>query len=330
MRERLDRGLKPTLRFRVPEGESVEFDDLVRGPQRFDTGHIGDFVIRRSDGTSAFFFTNALDDALMGVTHVLRGEDHLTNTPRQLLLLRALGLTAPRYGHISLIVGPDGGPLSKRVGSASVRGLREQGYLPLAIDNHLARLGHSYDADAFLDLDALAAGFDLGRLGRAPARHDESQLRHWQKEAVARLDDAGFWRWLQTHAADELALVPAGAEMDFVRAVRENTVLPADAIAWAARLFGASVTPSEEAAEVIRVAGAAFFRSAEERLPEAAIDFKRFSQAVGEATGCKGKALFMPLRAALTGEVHGPEMGRMFPLIGLERARARLSAAANS
>lgn len=324
VRARLDRGLKPTLRFRVPEGQSVEFEDLVRGPQRFDTGRIGDFVIRRSDGTSAFFFTNAVDDALMGVTHVLRGEDHLTNTPRQLLLLRALDLPAPRYGHIALIVGPNGGPLSKREGSASVRDLRARGYLPLALDNHLARLGHHYDSDALMDLDGLAAGFDPSRLGRAPARHDEGQLRHWQKEAVARLGEASLWRWLRDYDAAAFAAVPAGAESSFVEAVRDNVVLPADAVEWARRIFTDELPMSEDARASVRGAGEEFFRAALACLVEPTLEFKPYAKSVGEATGRKGKDLFMPLRAALTGELHGPEMGRMFPLIGPERARRRL------
>jgi nondiscriminating glutamyl-tRNA synthetase len=115
----------------------VEFTDLVRGPQRFASDDIGDFVIRRADGTPQFFFANAVDDALMGVTHVLRGEDHLTNTPRQVLLLEALGLPVPHYGHLALIVGSDGGPLSKRSGDLSVRELRAQGYLPEVLLNYL-------------------------------------------------------------------------------------------------------------------------------------------------------------------------------------------------
>lgn len=138
--KRLDKGIQPTLRFRVENGAVVQFNDLVRGPQAFPTDDIGDFVIRRAEGSAAFFFSNAIDDALMDVTHVLRGEDHLTNTPRQILLQQALGLATPHYGHISMIVGADGAPLSKRTGSRSVRELREAGYLPLAVVNYLARL----------------------------------------------------------------------------------------------------------------------------------------------------------------------------------------------
>lgn len=119
--KKLAEGLKPTLRFRVPENQIIEFTDFVRGPQKFLSHEIGDFIIRRGDGSAAFFFCNAIDDSLMEITHVLRGEDHLTNTPRQLMLLQALKLAQPQYGHLALIVGPDGTPLSKRHGSRSIK-----------------------------------------------------------------------------------------------------------------------------------------------------------------------------------------------------------------
>ena len=152
-------GISPTTRFRVPTGKCVEFDDMVHGAQRFATDDIGDFILRRADGSAAFFFSNAIDDAEMGITHVLRGEDHLTNTPRQLLVLEALGLRAPTYGHLSLLVGADGAPLSKRHGATSVREFRERGYLPVALANHLFRLGHSSSENGVLAPEHMARAF---------------------------------------------------------------------------------------------------------------------------------------------------------------------------
>ncbi len=210
---RLERDPRPTLRFRVPAGRMVEFTDLVRGPQRFASDDIGDFVIRRADGTPQFFFANAVDDALMEITHVLRGEDHLANTPRQLLVLEALALPAPRYGHLALIVGADGGPLSKRAGDLSVRELRAAGYLSEALLNYLARLGHSYERDVWMEPAELAAGFALEHLGRAPARYDESQLLRWQAEAVQRAIPERLWAWMGPGVHER---VPPGHRDEFI------------------------------------------------------------------------------------------------------------------
>jgi nondiscriminating glutamyl-tRNA synthetase len=324
-------GLSSSLRFRVPPGKSIEFQDLVRGPQRFLGAEIGDFVIRRSDGTPAFFFSNALDDALMQITHVLRGEDHLSNTPRQLLVLDALGYEAPAYGHVALLMTGDGAPLSKRRGSRSLRELRADGYMPQAINNYLARLGHVYAQTKLLSQEALIDGFELSRLGRAPARFDPSQLRYWQKEAVMHASDHELWVWM-VHRTDVDTgriedLVPEGARAEFVRAVRDNIELPAEGLMLAGNIFRNFLEVSPQAQASIRKAGCRFFEVALAQLPSSADDFKSYARSVGQAMGVEGKDLFMPLRAALTGETHGPEMVRLFPLIGIERARARLRSA---
>jgi nondiscriminating glutamyl-tRNA synthetase len=340
-RQKLAQGLKPTLRFRVPAGRDIVFEDLVRGRQGFRSDDIGDFVIRRADGSAAFFFSNAVDDALMGITQVLRGEDHLANTPRQLLLLEALGLPVPRYGHIALIVGEDGSPLSKRHGSRSIRELREEGILPLALINHLARVGHTYESDAFMALPELAAQFDTGRLGRSPARHDAMQLLHWQKEAVARASDAELWDWMSAHSYQDgrriQDWVPAGAEAAFVHTIRDNIVMPLDAYLWAGNLYAPAPAFDPDARQVISEAGAELFRVAQTVLTGAGSDFKAFTKALGAASGRKGKDLFMPLRAALSGQLldperggiwrNGPELARIWTLLGDARVRERLSAA---
>jgi len=332
-------GRQPTLRFRVPRGEWLEFDDLVRGRQRYNTNDIGDFIIRRHDGTAAFFFSNAIDDALMRITQVLRGEDHLTNTPRQLLILQALALPAPAYGHISLIVAESGTPLSKRHGSKSLRELREQGYLPDALLNHLARLGHTYENDnGFMNIAELGRNFRIERLGRAPARHDAQQLLHWQKEAISHADDKALWDWLSGRCfADGDCiedLVPETAREAFVRTIRDNIEMPVDAYIWAGNLFAETEHYDPDALQVIRAAGVAFFTVAVAALTEGHADFKSYAKAVGQAAGVKGKALFMPLRAALTGELrdpehggvwrNGPELGRLWPLLRQDRIERRV------
>ena len=313
-----------TLRFRVPQGESIAFDDLVRGTQTFRSDDIGDFVIRRADGTPAFFFCNAIDDALMGVTHVWRGEDHISNTPRQLLLLRALGLREPSYGHLALIVGDDGAPLSKRHGATSLGELREQGYFAAALNNYLARLGHSYTDDGLLDMLGLASGFDPARLGRAAARFDTAQLDHWQSLALAAADETTLLQWSGT-ACD---VVPVDRRTAFLAAIRDNVSFPDDVRLWAQAVFTDPLPLDAQAEVVLRAAPPVLFEAALEALPMHAGDFRAWAKAVGVAAGVKGRELFMPLRAALTGQTHGPEMARVFPLMETARIGERLQAAA--
>ena len=318
--KRVARGIAPTLRFRVADGDVVEFEDCVRGPQKFKTDDIGDFIIRRADGTPSFFFTNAIDDALMGVTHVLRGEDHITNTPRQLLLLRALGLRTPGYGHIALIVADNGAPLSKRLGSRSVQELRESGFMPLAVVNYLARLGHVYENNHFMDYAELARRFTIEKLGRAPARYDDKQLMYWQQEAIAAADDDTLWQWMGPAVQEH---VPEAARAGFVNAVRANVVLPPDAAQWAQVVFGEALTFTDAAHAAVTNAAPGFFEAAVSALSDSGDDFKALANGIKAALGVKGKGLFQPLRAALTGRLDGPEMGQLLPLIGTARARAR-------
>lgn len=320
-------GLQPTLRFRVPKGEEIVFNDEVRGTQRFRSSDIGDFIIRRADGTPAFFFTNAVDDALMEVSHVVRGEDHLTNTPRQILLLQALGLPVPNYAHISMITGSDGSPLSKRHGSLGIGDLREAGFLPGAVNNHLARLGHYFGHDDFLDLHGLAAAFDTSRLAKSPAAHDDGRLLYWQKAAIAKASFEELWEWV---GAEVRELVPASDAQHFIAALRDNVVMRSDALRWAGRLYAEQLELEQENIEIVQAAGGDFFRHALEALTLHGPQFSALADEVKQRSGVKGKALFMPLRVALTGEQHGPEMGRVLPLIGVERARRRLQVWVNT
>jgi glutamyl-tRNA synthetase len=317
------RGDAATLRFAVDAARDVDFDDLVHGPRHFAGRDLGDFVIRRTDGSAAFLFTNALDDALMGITHVLRGEDHLSNTPRQLLLIEALGLAASRYGHLPLVHGEDGAPLAKRTGSASVRALRAEGVLPEALCNHLARLGHALASGAFMSLDELAETFQVERLGRAHSSHDPAQLRHWQREAVHRASPERLWRWMAS--AELEALVPAAERERFVATVQANLESPADGLAWARRLYAEPVPCTEEARAAIVAAGAEFFATAAEACAPGQ-SFEALAGALAAATARRGRALYLPLRAALTGATDGPELARVYALLGA-RARARLEAA---
>jgi glutamyl-tRNA synthetase len=321
VQRRVDAGQRPALRFRVPDQRVIEFHDHVHGPQRFQSGDIGDFVVRRADGSVSFFLGNAIDDSAMGITLVIRGDDHLANTPRQLLILEALGLRQPSYAHLPLVLGVDGRPLSKREGAASLDDLHAQGYLPGAMRNYLVRLGHACGSDAWLDADTLARHFDIGRTSHSPARFDEAQLRHWQREAVTHASTAEIERWLDAR----LAPLGEGPARDaFVTAVRGNLMFPTDVDELVAIVTRDAPALSPEAAAQVESAGAAFFAQAREAFERFEGDFKGWTRAVAEATGRKGANLYMPLRAALTGLTHGPELAPLVALMGAGRARRRL------
>jgi glutamyl-tRNA synthetase len=321
---KLQQGLKPSLRFRVPRQQPVVFDDLVRGHQRFNSSDLGDFIIRKQDGTPSFMFCNAIDDALMEVSHVLRGEDHLTNTPRQLLILQALGLPQPCYGHISIILGDDGSPLSKRNGSRSIADLLKQGYLPLALVNYLARLGLRISNNQLLTLAELAAEFDLSALVKSAAKYDPNQLDYWQKEAVMQTEPGQLWQWMAPQVAE---LVPADKQGLFVSAIAGNTLMPTDAKHWARLLFN-PLQLDDQALGVLKTAGVTFLQRGLALLNQSStMDWPAFSQALKTQSGLKGKTLFQPLRAVLLGRLAGPELAQIAQLLGLAGVKQRFTEA---
>jgi glutamyl-tRNA synthetase len=321
---RIADGKKPAWRFIVPANVSIDFEDTVKGPQHFQSDDIGDFIVRRADGTAPFLLCNAIDDATMEVTHVLRGEDHLANTPRQIMLLQTLGLHMPKYGHLSLIVGDDGAPLSKRHGSFSLHEMCERGYLPAAVVNYLGRLGHGCDSQDLLDIKQLAQHFYLEKLSRSPARFDESQLMYWQKIAVQALDTPLLWHWLGSHVESQ---VPEDDRILFAETVRTNIEFPDDALMWAKIFFHEKVKIEEVDVAVIREAGEQFFVAAEQAVDKYGTDLKAILAELKDTTGASGKKLFMPLRIALTGKHHGPELAHIAELLGPEKMKHRLGRA---
>jgi glutamyl-tRNA synthetase len=321
---RIEGGEMPATRFRVPAGRVVEFMDLIHGQQRFASDDIGDFVVSRADGSAAFFLGNAVDDAAMGVTLVLRGDDHLANTPRQILILEALGMPVPTYGHLPLLLGDAGTPLSKREGAAGLHDLREHGYLPGALTNYLVRLGHACGRDEWLELAEMPAYFDLGRTSRSAARFDEAQLRHWQREAVTRTSVEALIAWLGPRLD---AFASHARKVEFVASARGNLLFPADAEPLVRTVCEDLVALDADALAALASAGPEFFRRAASEWVSNAGDFKAWTRAVAAATGQKGAALFMPLRAALTGTTHGPELAPLAALMGPDRVAARLAAA---
>jgi glutamyl-tRNA synthetase len=322
--KRIAEGRMPALRFQVPPHTPIQFVDLVKGPQHFNSDDIGDFIIRRADGSSSFMFCNAIDDSLMGVTHVLRGEDHLANTPRQLMILESLHMRAAQYGHLSLITGEDGAPLSKRHGSFSLHDLREKGYLPRAMLNYLARLSHAYDEQKLLNLPELATHFHLEKLSRASARFDLHQLMHWQKEAVLALTPAEVWEWV---GKDFQETIPKDKQSLFIKLLQENILFPEEARKWKAILFQQELKWTEEQRLVLQTRGEAFFVAAQKAVQRYGTDLKSVLDELKAQFNIAGKNLFMPIRIALTAQDHGPELLHIVTLLGTAEVLVRFEKA---
>lgn len=307
-------GRRPHWRFKLAR-EEVRWDDLIRGEQVFDTGTMSDPVLIREDGAYLYTLPSCIDDVDFGVTHVIRGEDHVTNTAAQIEVFRAIiayrdeGAT-PAFAHHSLLVGKDGESLSKRLGSLSIEGMREDGIEPEAITSLLARLGTSQPVEPVLDLDALAKGFSLETLGRAPARFDLEELKLLNAKVLHAMDYG--------HVAARLE--PLGVAEDVWAAVHGNLERLEDAVFWRDIIEG-EITP------VIDEDDRDFCRAAADKAGEVSADAEGWSEltaALKAETGRKGKSLFMPLRKALTGQQRGPEMPDLFALIGRDKAAARL------
>ena len=299
-------GRKPHWRFRL-DGRRVKWDDLVRGPCEVDTTSMSDPVLIREDGAFLYTLPSVVDDIEMGISHVIRGEDHVTNTGAQIELFEALGATPPTFAHFSLLVGAEGEALSKRLGSLSIGELRDQGFEPLAITSHIAKLGTSDALEAAPTLEALGEGFSFDKMGRHPARYDAADL--------ARLNAGVLHAMPYAVAKPRLEAMGADLGEAFWTAIRANLAFFADAAQWAQVVRG-PVAPVVEDQE--------FLSKALELLPES-LDWSAWIEAVKAATGAKGRALFQPLRRALTGLDHGPEMGPLLPLIGRETVLKRLS-----
>jgi len=311
-------GQMPVIRFAAPQTGEVGWDDLVRGARSLPAAEIADFVLARSDGSPGFLFANAVDDALMGVTHVLRGEDHLVNTARQLVILEALGQPAPRYGHMPLLAGEDGAKLSKRTGAMSVGSFRDAGILPLAFANTLARLGHPWETPGLLSMQDIATGFDPARLTTAAQRFDMAQVGHWQRAALDALSVEALASWVGPAALDG---IPAALQERFLEAVRHNVLSPAEVVEWRAILFGApTLDPPPDTA-----AAPGLFAAALGAWEAGATEHKQLAAAVKDAVGVGGKQFFKPLRLALTGRTEGPDLGALFAVMPRDTIRVRLA-----
>ena len=301
-------GRRPHWRFKL-EGKRVHWDDLVKGRIEVDTASMSDPVLIRADGLFLYTLPSVADDIDMGITHVIRGEDHVTNTGAQIELFEALGAAPPKFAHMPLLVGADGEALSKRLGSLSISQLRENGFEPLSILTHLARMGTSDGLHVANAVDELVAGFSFDKIGKHAARYDPADLE--------RLNAAVIHAMSYQQAQPRLAERDADLGEAFWHAVRANLTLFDGVGTWAHVVNGA-VEPLRDEPEFLEQAAAL--------LPEhLTVDaWSAWTSAIKEATGRKGKQLFLPLRRALTGLDHGPEMGPLLPLIGRETALARL------
>jgi glutamyl-tRNA synthetase len=328
-RERIAAGATPAIRFRVPENREIRFTDTVRGEVRFHTDVIGDPIIVRADGTPAYNFAVVVDDALMGITQVIRGEDHISNTPRQILLYEALGFTAPAFAHLALVMGPDHTPLSKRHGATSVGEFRSKGYLPEALVNYLALIGWSPgNDDELLPSAELARRFSLDDVGLSAGVFDEEKLawvnRHYLKAAdpvrLARLSLPYFaLSGLDMQVSDEGLAYLASVLPIATGSVDRLDQVPGRLRALFHYSADEALADGSVRAEMTEAGARAVVAALAEELATAPrLDRDRFravANAVKGRTGQKGKGLFHPIRIALTGLAEGPELDLAVPAI---------------
>ena len=301
-------GVRPHWRFRLDHEQPIEWTDLVRGPQRFDPAAMSDPVVRRADGSWLYMLPSAIDDVDMEVSHVVRGEDHVSNTAAQVQMFHAMGAVPPSFAHTALLTGAEG-KLSKRLGSLGVDELKEAGIEPQAVRALLARIGTSDPVEPVIDAGTLVETFEFARFGRAPARFDEAELAQLNARIIHQLSFNAV--------AERL---PEGMGEDDWLAVRPNLSRVTDAADWWSVISG-PVASAADAADRAYLDEAARIA--------AMIDWDtdpwhQLTDRLKAETGRKGKALFLPLRLALTGRAHGPDMAALLPLIGRERSIARL------
>ncbi len=332
-----EEGRKPTIRFRVPENEVIRIDDKVRGTVEFDSNGVGDFIIVKSDGIPVYNFAVVIDDHLMGISHVIRAEEHLSNTPRQILIYDALGFEKPEFAHVSLILGHDRTKMSKRHGSTWVEQYRDAGYLPEAIVNFLALMGWSPESEEeIFSMEQLVEQFSLDRVSKNPAVFDNDKLNWMNSQyikaapleritdlAIPHLKNGGFigenispetYMWIKK----------------IVSCLRNGLSYVSEITQKVGIFFGDSVTPeNEETAEVLKGEQVpVLIETFMNKIKEAEVIDEEFGKSVFKViqkeTGIKGKNLFMPVRVALTGQMHGPEIYEVIDILGRETMLKRL------
>ena len=306
-------GVKPHWRFKLDHNAMIVWDDLIRGAQHLDPKLQSDPVIRRADGSWLYMLPSVIDDIDMGVTHIVRGEDHVTNAGLQLQMFEALDAAAPAFAHEALLVGSEG-KLSKRLGSLGADAFREDGIEPIALNALLARIGTSDPVEAVDSLDVLIDSIDFARFGRAPARFDMEELRGLNARTIHQMPFASVRSRLPDGMSEALWL-----------AVRPNLATVSEAAAWLQIIEHDVDLPAADPADQDYLIAAATAAGAIEWDED---PWHALTGVLKDQTGRKGRPLFLPLRVALTGQEHGPDMKALLPLIGRERTIARLRTAA--
>ena len=331
-------GRKSVVRLAVPLGEKITFNDLVRGWVTFESDGVGDFVLVKSDGIPVYNYGVVVDDALMKITHVIRAEEHLSNTPRQILIYQALGLPVPEFGHVSLILGTDRSKMSKRHGATSVDQYRQMGFLPEGLDNFLALLGWSPDdEEEIFTLDQLVERFSLERVAKNPAVFDMDKLiwvngQHMKKLLPAQLMEMALPHLIEAgYIKEDFISVPQHKEWlkKVVAAEQEHINYAAQVPAEVRQYFIDEVEFEGEEPkavladpEVLPAVLSFLNKLSETDMEDGAI--KALFKSIMKETGLPGKKVFMPIRIALTGESHGPELHHLIPLLGVERTEKRI------
>lgn len=330
-------GRKPTVRFHVPADQQILIRDMVRGDVVFESNNIGDFVIVKSDGIPTYNYAVVIDDALMHITHVIRAEEHLSNTPRQCLIYDALGFEKPTFGHISLILGKDHTKMSKRHGATSVDQYRKLGYLPAGINNFLALLGWAPNSEQeIFSMEELVKEFSMDRVAKNPAVFDIDKLNWINQHYMRQLNVEEFFECAKPHMieAGYMTGEETGAKLDWLHKVvitaQEHVSFAAQIPACVEMYFNDEFDFENEEAKAVLKAETVptVINMLLEELPKienldgAAV--KALFKQIQKTTKLKGKDVFMPIRVALTGNQHGPELAAMVPLLGIERTEARI------
>ncbi|MEM7620547.1 MAG: glutamate--tRNA ligase [Pseudomonadota bacterium] len=305
-----EQGRKPHWRFFLEDAQ-ISWQDLIRGEQKIDASSISDPILIRADGSYLYTLPSVIDDIDFNITHVIRGEDHVTNSGAQIQIFYALGAKAPDMAHHNLLVGAQGEALSKRLGSLSIQSFREEGLEALAIASHSATIGTSHPIAPHKSITELVELFDFSKVSRAPARFDPDELRALNAKLLHETE--------YSQVAERLKGMGVQGEEDFWHLAKANINKLDEAKEWWQVISGPMIPQIENAD---------FCHQAAEMLPAEPWDettWKTWTQSVKEATGAKGKALFLPLRLAITGLGHGPELNKLLPLIGRDKVIARLA-----